>query len=260
MNGRGATNPFAGAEFGRLYDVGRPYLQARAIQRVARLVGTGKVRRALDVACGTGASSVALSDLANVVIGTEIAPGMLAAARRHPSVHYVRAPAETLPFRDAAFAAVTVASGIHWFDQDRFFAEAHRVLAASGWLAVYDHYFLGEMEDVPTFADWMRDSYVPRFPAPPRGRHFDAETEAPRGFHRVGHDGCLDVAEMTHSGLVDYLLTQSNTAVVVARGTESRPAIRQWLSDETKGFFFEQDPTRRLRFWTTIACYGAGDS
>jgi SAM-dependent methyltransferase len=252
----GATNPFANPELGQLYDHGRPFLQARAVQRIAELVGTSTVRRALDIACGTGLSSLALTDLAEVVVGAEIAPGMLAAARRHPSVRYVLAPAERLPFPEAAFAAVTVASGVHWFDQERFFAEASRVLTPSGWLAIYDHYFLGEMEEVPSFKIWMSESYAARYPTPPRGRHFDATTETPIGFHRLGDDGYVDVVEMTHRGLVDYLLTQSNTTVAVGRGTESRAAVGRWLRDETQGFF-DPGQSRRLRFWTMIVCYAA---
>jgi hypothetical protein len=91
------------------------------------------------------------------------------------------------------------------------------VLAASGWLAIYDHYFLGEMEDVPSFRTWARKSFAVRYPTPPRGRHSDATTETPTGFHRLGDHGYVDVAEMTHRGLVDYVLTQSNTTVAVTR-------------------------------------------
>jgi hypothetical protein len=60
---------------------------------------------------------------------------------------------------------------------------------------------------------------------------------------------------MTHSGLVDYLLTQSNTTVAVTSGRESRAAVRHWLSDETNAFF-EQGHSRRLRFSTVIVCFG----
>jgi SAM-dependent methyltransferase len=249
----GATNPFADAELGQLYDQGRPFLQGRAVQRISELVHAHAVGRALDVACGTGLSSLALVDLADVVVGAEIAPGMLAAGRRHPSIYYVSASAECLPFPDAAFGAATVASGVHWFDQRRFFAEAGRVLSASGWLGIYDHYFLGEMEDVPEFSSWMRESFDTRYPTPPRG-NTAATTETPRGFQRLGSDEYLDVVQMTHRGLVNYLLTQSNTTVAVARGRESRATVRSWLRDETKGFF-ERDRDRRLRFWTVIASY-----
>ncbi len=248
------TNPFADVELGRLYDRGRPYLQARAVGRITELAGTTRVRRALDVACGTGLSSVALRDAADVVVGCEVAPGMLAAARRDPSVHYVLSPAERLPFSDATFDAVTVSSGLHWFDQERFFAEAGRVLGVDGWCAIYDHYFLGEMEDVLAFSSWMRESFSTRYPLPPR-RNTAATTETPRGFRRLGGDEYLDVVEMTHRGLVDYLLTQSNTTVAVAGGRESRATVRSWLSDQTDGFF-DRDESRRLRFWTVIACFG----
>jgi ubiquinone/menaquinone biosynthesis C-methylase UbiE len=258
VNSADTTNPFADAEVGQLYDRGRPYLQARAVRRIAQIVGVTTVRRALDVACGTGLSSVALAHLGDNVVGSEIASGMLAAARRHPTVHYILSPAERLPFPGSAFDAVTVASGVHWFNQERFFAETHRVLTVDGWLAIYDHFFLGEMENVPGFSSWMEDSFSARYPLPPRS-DTAATTEAPPRFHRVGGDEYVDVVEMTHRGLVDYLLTQSNTTVAVASESESRAEVRAWLSENTERFFDEPDHSRRLRFWTVIVCFSASD-
>lgn len=110
------------------------------------------------------------------------------------------------------------------------------------------------MEDVPGFSSWMRESFTTRYPTPPRD-HTAATTETPPGFERFGDDGYLDVVQMTHRGLVDYLLTQSNTTVAVARGRESRASVRSWLSDRTEGFF-ERNRSRRLRFATVIASFG----
>jgi SAM-dependent methyltransferase len=247
-------NPFGEANMGSLYDEARPSLQVDAVQRIAELVGGKTVQRALDIACGTGQSSLALADIADAVVAVDVAAGMLSAARRHPSVDYVLTPAEHLPFDDDAFDAATVASGVHWFDQEAFFVEARRVLTASGWLALYDHYFLGEMEEISEFADWTRGSYATRYPPPTRGPRFDKSSKSPIGFDRLGDDGYLDVVEMTHDGLVDYLLTQSNTTSAVVDGRESRAAIRKWLSYETRAFF-DATETRNLRFWTVIVCF-----
>ena len=77
------------------------------------------------------------------------------------------ASAERLPFAGRSVDAVTCCSGVHWFDQQRFFSELRRVLRHDGWVGLYDHYFLGEMVDVPAFADWTRDA-LERFPLPDR--------------------------------------------------------------------------------------------
>ena len=57
-------------------------------------------RRALDVGCGTGLSSVALLDLAGEVVGIDAALAMLRHASRAQGVRYVASGAEALPFRE----------------------------------------------------------------------------------------------------------------------------------------------------------------
>jgi ubiquinone/menaquinone biosynthesis C-methylase UbiE len=127
---------------------------------------------------------------------------MVSAARAHPPVAYALGVAERLPFRGACFAAATVASGVHWFEQEGFFAEALRVLSSEGWIAIYDHYFLGEMEDVPEFGAWFRHSYVARYLTPARGRHFASGAEVPDGFQRIADNGCAETLEMDRAKLV----------------------------------------------------------
>ena len=109
----------------------------------------GPVPRTLDVACGTGQSTVALKEIASQVVGTDTYREMLARAPREARVRYVEAPAEDLPFEDGVVRLVTVALALHWFYRLRFHAEARRVLDSSGWLVVYDNRFLGEMKENP---------------------------------------------------------------------------------------------------------------
>jgi ubiquinone/menaquinone biosynthesis C-methylase UbiE len=73
------------------------------------------------------------------------------------------AVAERLPLRARTFDVLTVSSGVHWFDQQQFFAEASRVLKPEGWLVVYDHIFEGGV-DQPDFNEWFETSYARRYP------------------------------------------------------------------------------------------------
>ena len=68
-------------------------------------------------------STVALGDLATFVVGVDASTEMLRAARRAPNCEYLLAHAEALPFPDSSFDAATCCSGVHWFDQGRFFDE-----------------------------------------------------------------------------------------------------------------------------------------
>lgn len=101
----------------------------------------GPGQRVLDVACGTGALTVAVAGRVSPggsVLGLDIHPEMLAVARRkHPEIEWHEGRAESLPFADASFDAVVSQFGLMFFD-DRVAAlrEMQRVLRPGGRLAV----------------------------------------------------------------------------------------------------------------------------
>ena len=98
-------------------------------------------QRVLDVACGTGALTVAVAERVKpggAVLGLDANPEMLAVARRkHPDIEWHDGRAESLPFADAGFDAVVSQFGLMFFD-DRVAAlrEMQRVLRPGGHLAV----------------------------------------------------------------------------------------------------------------------------
>jgi len=98
-------------------------------------------QRVLDVACGTGALTVAAAERVRpggAVLGLDANPEMLAVARRkHPDIEWVDGRAESLPFADMGFDAVVSQFGLMFFD-DRVAAlrEMQRVLRPGGHLAV----------------------------------------------------------------------------------------------------------------------------
>lgn len=245
-------NPFAAQNVGALYDRGRPFHHARSLARVRALVGDDPVARAVDVACGTGMSSVALADHAASVTGVDASLQMLHAARSARGVSYVYAHAERLPFPAGSFDAVTCCSGVHWFDQSRFFGELHRVLRPGSWVALYDHYFIGKMVDVPEFRDWAR-LMMETFPLPGRNPMVgDPAAEVPDGFEKLADDFWDDDIAMTRDEFVDYQLSISNFVRAADSGTP-RAELRAWLVDSI-GPLYDGAATRVLSFLGSITC------
>src|SRR5215470_398281 len=114
------VNPFRADAVAELYARGRPDHHARTMQRVAALLPPAPVERALDIACGTGMSTAALGAIARTVVGIDLVPAMVGVAARSGRASYAVAGAERLPFASRTFDLVTVASAVHWFDQDAF--------------------------------------------------------------------------------------------------------------------------------------------
>jgi len=97
--------------------------------------------RVLDVACGTGALTLAAAERVGPggsVVGLDVNPEMLAVARRKPTaIEWIEGRAEAMPLPNSSFDAVVSQFGLMFFD-DRAAAvrEMMRVLRLGGRLAV----------------------------------------------------------------------------------------------------------------------------
>src|SRR5450432_2676543 len=111
-------NPKTAAE---RYSKGRPDFHSNTIKHIKNfLYLDNKADKALDIACGTGLSTKALLEIATDVYGTDASQQMLNFAPLTSKINYSVASAEQQPFADNYFDLITVSSGVHWFDIDKF--------------------------------------------------------------------------------------------------------------------------------------------
>ena len=174
----------------------------------------GTPQRLLDVACGTGDSTISAAVAAaegSVVTGVDISEGMMALvmdkARKAGVADRIRlqvADGEALPFADGAFHRVTCAFGIRNFEhKEKGLAEFRRVLCPGGRAVIlelsvpqnrvirwfYDLYFLHVLPWIGGVVSGDKAAYkylpasVHAFPAP--GEFCTMMREA--GFSRVSH-------------------------------------------------------------------------
>jgi ubiquinone/menaquinone biosynthesis C-methylase UbiE len=118
-----------------------PALFARWGRVVAEAARIAPGDRVLDVACGTGALTLAAAERAGpsgAVTGLDANPAMLDVARTKPvRVDWQEGRAEDLPFADATFDAVVSQFGMMFFDDPaRALVEMRRVLTPGGRVAV----------------------------------------------------------------------------------------------------------------------------
>jgi demethylmenaquinone methyltransferase/2-methoxy-6-polyprenyl-1,4-benzoquinol methylase len=107
---------------------------------VAAAVALKPGERCLDLAAGTGTSSVALAASGADVVACDFSLGMLrvgVSRNPHPSVSYVAGDGLRLPFADASFDAVTISFGLrNLHSLDGGLAELARVTKPGGRLVV----------------------------------------------------------------------------------------------------------------------------
>ncbi len=107
-------------------------------REVVRAVGARPGQTVLDLAAGTGTSSLPFAAAGASVVSSDFSLGMLTEGRRrYPDLPFVGGDATTLPFADDSFDAVTISFGLrNVVDVPGALAEMHRVTKPGGRLVV----------------------------------------------------------------------------------------------------------------------------
>jgi demethylmenaquinone methyltransferase/2-methoxy-6-polyprenyl-1,4-benzoquinol methylase len=107
-------------------------------KKVAKLVNSQPGQTILDLAAGTGSSSIVFLREGVKVVAADFSNGMLEEGRkRHPELEFVFADASSLPFADQEFDTVTISFGIRNVEKTEVaLSEMLRVLKPCGKLVV----------------------------------------------------------------------------------------------------------------------------
>jgi demethylmenaquinone methyltransferase/2-methoxy-6-polyprenyl-1,4-benzoquinol methylase len=107
-------------------------------KKVAKLVNSRPGQTILDLAAGTGSSSIVFLREGVKVVAADFSQGMLEEGRkRHPELEFVFADAAELPFSDKEFDTVTISFGIRNVEKTEVaLAEMLRVLKPGGKLVI----------------------------------------------------------------------------------------------------------------------------
>lgn len=202
------TDGYLSRRSAKLYDVGVEFLFAgtadvmrrRVIPPVSRFLGgDARGKRLLDVACGTGRTlaQMAAAHPELELYGLDLSPYYVQEARETladvPDVSLVAENAETMPFADELFDAVTSVYLFHELPKNarrRVIAEMYRVLEPGGLLVIEDSAQYAESEEIRFFLDrFPEDFHEPFFRDYLKDDLAVALTEA--GFEQVEATPCF---------------------------------------------------------------------
>lgn len=251
--GFSSMNYFAPRTAAQRYAKGRPDVHSYTIHQLTDFLHLDdKLDRVLDVACGTGLSTKALLEVGKHVYGTDISPEMLELAPDKDIIRYSLAPAENQPFADRYFDLITVSSGVHWFEIEKFLTEAARLLKNGCHLVIYENYFDSSLQKDADFKEWGAGHYH-RFPSPPRNKYnWSDETTRPMGLCYMTEWRSSYSIPMTKQQFASYLTTQSNVIARVEAGVTTFEEVDALLDSDLDPYFKPDSFPRLIRFGNWI--------
>jgi ubiquinone/menaquinone biosynthesis C-methylase UbiE len=245
-------NPKTAAE---RYANSRPDFHSNTIRHIKDYLHLDKkLNSALDIACGTGLSTKALLEIANNVNGTDISQEMLKLALQSDKINYAFASAEQQPFADKGFDLITVSSGVHWFDIDKFLIEAARLLKSKSWLVLYENHFISEMVGNDNFTNWFPDIYLKKFPSPPLNDAYTWTNQnlIQKDLSFIGEESFKNAVRFTKKQLALYFTTQSNIIAAVESKQTTYEQVEAWLNEALAPFFDNDDTTQTINYGNWI--------
>lgn len=179
---------------------------------------------------------------------------MLNLALESDKINYSVASAEQQPFVDNYFDLITVCSGVHWFDIDKFLQETNRLLKSKSWLVLYENYFISEMIDCESFKEWFPNVYLKKYPSPLRNDKFDWTNENlnPKNFNLVMEEKFKNPFTYNRKQLTLYFTTQSNIIAAVEKGNTTYEEVERWLDKELSAFFDNDTTTKIVNYGNWI--------
>ncbi len=119
------------------YAAARPRYPDALIDFFAR--SSPSLDAAWDCGTGNGQAAVDLARHFKTVWATDPSQAQIDQAIPCHGVIYSVQPAEKVSFADHSVDAITVAQALHWFDLERFFPEARRVLKPGGFFCAWGY-------------------------------------------------------------------------------------------------------------------------
>lgn len=189
-----------------------------------------------------------LAEVFERVIATDGSEKQIGNAEAHARVEYRVAPAENSGIESHTVDLITVAQALHWFDLERFYAEARRVLKPEGVLAVWA-YKLAQVE--PAI-----DRVVNRYYTEVVGAYWPAERVLVEKFEDLAFPFLEIVAppfemaaEWNAEQLVGYLRTWSATQRFMA--ANQRDPLKD-IEEDLRSAWGDADQLRRVVWPLTV--------
>jgi ubiquinone/menaquinone biosynthesis C-methylase UbiE len=185
----------------------RPHYPEALYEYLATLVHSRQ--RAWDCATGSGQAALGLTPYFEQIIATDASKRQIANAIEHSKIAYFVAPAEKPDIESASIDLIVVAQALHWFDLNRFYAEARRVSKPGGVLAAWSYSLLRVAPAIDSVLDKFYTEVVGPFWPPERKFVDDKYQSIPFPFEELDVPQFIMESKWSLERLIGYLGTWS---------------------------------------------------
>jgi SAM-dependent methyltransferase len=203
---------------------------------------------AWDCATGNGQAAVGLASVFDRVIATDASEKQISEAQPHKRVEFRVMPAENSGLDSGTFDLIMVAQALHWFDLDRFYTEARRVLKPTGILAVSAYNLLQIEPEIDEVVNRYYYEVVGPY-WPPERKLVEQFADLSFPFRKVDPPKFEMMAEWNLNDLIGYLRTWSSTQRFIAAKGED--PVKE-IGDELRAAWGSARQTRRVIWPMTL--------
>jgi SAM-dependent methyltransferase len=206
---------------------------------------------AWDCGTGNGQAAVGLASVFDRVIATDASEKQIGNAQSHERVDYGVAPAENSGIGSGTIDLIMVAQALHWFDLNRFYVEARRVLKPDGILAASAYNLLHVEPAIDEVVNRYYYEVVGPF-WPPERKLVEQFAKLPFPFREIDAPKFEMTAQWNLDHLLGYLQTWSSTQRFIAANA-SDPL--EQIMDELRTAWGDSPQTRNVT-WPLVLRIG----
>jgi SAM-dependent methyltransferase len=170
---------------------------------------------AWDCGTGNGQAAVGLASVFDRVIATDASETQIANAQSHERIAFRVAHADNSGIASQTIDLIMVAQALHWFDLDRFYAEARRVLENNGVCAASAYNWLHVEPAIDEVVNRYYYEVVGPF-WPPERKLVEQFADLPFPFRGIDAPKFEMTAQWNLDHLIGYLQTWSSTQRFIA--------------------------------------------
>ena len=228
------------------YSKFRPTYPQKLFEYLGRVAPSRQL--AWDCGTGNGQAALGLASLFDRVMATDASEKQISNAQAHQRVNYRVAPAEESGIQSGTVDLITVTQALHWFDQNRFYTEARRVLKSDGVLAASAYNLLHIEPPIDDVVNRYYYEVVGPFWTPER-ELVENFADVPFPFHEIEPPTFAMTAQWDLDRLIGYFRTWSSTQRFV-EATGSDPV--EQIIDELRAAWGNPEQTREVIWPLTL--------